>query len=221
MAQLRLPPTRRIQPSSREAVLRSLHGKLRLPSALQARSGEGGDVPTLPSEMLGQMTRLHSLASAYVEGILLTPTGCEYSGGVYGGAAPITYDTQSGTINPSILERRRLLVTAETRLNDRGDRSILWRIQTPGQPSERLAYTLEMHITPIRPDHDFDAHPVAFQLNGEPLSLLRTRTGALLAAVEMGGTTGVSRHRLQPTGDTWWGDVAPGFEFHWLKIIAV
>jgi len=213
-AQKRLAPAPRIRPSSRAAVLQALHTKLRLPTELQARPAKGEDVPTGPSVILGAMVRIHSLASAYVEGILLTPTGCEYSGGAYRLADPLTYHTKCGELRPSILEQRRLTVAAWVVESDGDPTSIVWLIQTPGEPSQRLAYTLEMHITATGPQLP------PFSLNDQPIDFLRTRTGTLLAVVEMGGNTGLPYHVLKPIVRRGWTYI-PGLEFHWLKVMAV
>ncbi len=145
-----------IRPASRKEILGMLDGKNPFPRELQPASD--GDGPTPPSGILAHMIRLHSLASAYAAGITLTPTGVDYSDGTYRGDPPLSYHTKHARMVPDVLDQRRLWIS-ETLTETTHVSPIVIHIQSLGEPTDTLGYTLELHVAAPSPSSIYDRYP--------------------------------------------------------------
>jgi hypothetical protein len=181
------------QPSTRQRALSALSGApggAALLRSVGVQSGAGtGAFPF--SGVLSTMMRRYTLAEAYAAGITLTPTGCQYSGGTYGGAEPLTYQTHRGWVNPVILGQEwgpDCCIYSETRerasYNPRFIVPLLTiDMITPGDPTQRMAYLLELHAPGFREDR------VEVSIASEPINWSSTSDGTLVTTVELGGTS--------------------------------
>jgi len=161
------------------------------------------------------MTRLHTLAEAYADGIVLTPTGCEYIGAAYSGDDPITYWSINGMLEPSLVEDRACCICSPGYIHIDAKGLLLGlKMRTPGDPTQRLTYLMEVSVVDEEggwPDL------FSFRLYQHDLELSPTSAGSRLAMIQLIGTRGRSPLDLRMETTRSHQIVY----FNWLNVIAL
>lgn len=209
-------------PSTRQRLLSTIFkapGSLLRARDFRLAQQDDGDYP--PSEPLSSVMQLDLLAAAYSQGILLTPSGCQFAPDAqYNGPDPMGYATLQSVVGPKDFGKRLCMATIEHPFPGPFF-SVLFN--TPGQPQDKLSYALELSMEPFDPDFEcflMSSGPPGTTFQSSKVNFVPTNEATQLALVEIRGSGAVegyaqSLHLRR-------GKAAVGITcFNWLNIIAL
>jgi hypothetical protein len=211
-------------PSTREAALRGLFESRgsRLSPDDFGLSADGDD-PYSNSPTSDTATDDPPLVGAYMAGITLTPSGCQYAAGSgYGGPDPIWYETRKGVVRVDTFGSQLAL------MSDTADEVFLtiW-LRTLGTEDDTITHLLELSMA----NPDFERFRIVtasvleenglYYLSETELAFSPTSDDTWVALAEITGsaisTVSNAVLRFEYTGGGDWYDDT----FHWLNVIAL